>query len=198
MADYLRHHNANTHWHYPSSRETDVLIGEARQAVGGFLNASPDEVAFGLNMTTLTFHLARGLVRGWQAGDEIVVTELDHQGNVGPWEAIARDAGLALVRIPFRVEDGTLDLDRLVRAIGPRTRLVAVGWASNALGTVTDPMSGWPVTRPGPTGLSPSSMRFTRRPTCCPMSRPLAATTSAARPTSSMVRTWGSSMAERR
>lgn len=138
MADYLRHHNANTHWHYPSSRETDVMIGEARQAVGDFLNASPDEVAFGLNMTTLTFHLARGLVRGWQAGDEIVVTELDHQGNVGPWEAIARDAGLAIVRIPFRVEDGTLDLDRLVGSIGPRTRLVAVGWASNALGTVTD------------------------------------------------------------
>ncbi len=138
MADYLRHHNANTHWNYPSSHETDRLIGEARQAVADFLNASPEEVAFGLNMTTLTFHVARGLVRGWRAGDEIVVTELDHQGNVGPWEAIARDAGLTMVRVPFRVEDGTLDLDRLVDSIGPKTRLVAVGWASNALGTVTD------------------------------------------------------------
>ena len=138
MADYLRHHNANTHWNYPTSRETDRLIAESRQAVADFLNARPEEVAFGLNMTTLTFHLARGLVRGWKAGDEIIVTELDHQGNVGPWEAIARDAGLGLVRIPFRVEDGSLDLDRLVQSIGPKTRLVAVGWASNALGTITD------------------------------------------------------------
>lgn len=138
MADYLRHHNANTHWNYPTSRETDQLIGEAREAVADFLNASPEEVAFGLNMTTLTFHLARGLVRGWRAGDQIIVTELDHQGNVGPWEAIARDAGLVLVRIPFRVGDGTLDLDRLVGSIGPKTRLVAVGWASNALGSITD------------------------------------------------------------
>ena len=138
MADYLRHHNANTHWNYPTSHETDQLVGEAREAVADFLNASPEEVAFGLNMTTLTFHLARGLVRGWRAGDQIIVTELDHQGNVGPWEAIARDAGLVLVRIPFRVGDGTLDLDRLVGSIGPKTRLVAVGWASNALGSITD------------------------------------------------------------
>ena len=138
MADYLRYHNANTHWNYPTSHETDQMIGEARQAVADFLNASPEEVAFGLNMTTLTFHLARGLVRGWRAGDEIIVTELDHQGNVGPWEAIAKDGGLALVRIPFRAGDGTLDLDRLIQSIGPKTRLVAVGWASNALGTITD------------------------------------------------------------
>ncbi len=138
MADYLRHHNANTHWNYPTSHETDQLIGEARQAVADFLNASPEEVAFGQNMTTLTFHLARGLVRGWRAGDEIIVTDLDHQGNVGPWEAIARDTGLVLVRIPFRAGDGTLDLDRLVGSIGPKTRLVAVGGASNALGSITD------------------------------------------------------------
>ncbi len=138
MADYLRHHNANTHWNYPSSRETDQMIGEARQAVGDFLNAGPEEIAFGLNMTTLTFHLARGLVRGWQAGDEVIVTELDHHGNVGPWEAIAKDADLRVIRIPFRPGDGTLDLDRLVGSIGPKTRLVAVGWASNALGTITD------------------------------------------------------------
>ncbi len=138
MADYLRYHNANTHWNYPSSHETDQMIGEARQAVGEFLNAGPDEIAFGLNMTTLTFHLARGLVRGWRAGDEVIVTELDHQGNVGPWEAIAKDADLRIVRIPFRPGNGTLDLDRLVGSIGPKTRLVAIGWASNALGTVTD------------------------------------------------------------
>jgi len=138
MAEYLRHHNANTHWNYPTSAETDALIGEARQAVADFLNGRPEEVVFGPNMTTLTFHLARGLARGWLAGDEVVVTELDHHGNVGPWEAVALERALALRRIPFRVVDGTLDLGRLIDAIGPRTRLVAVGAASNALGTVTD------------------------------------------------------------
>jgi cysteine desulfurase family protein (TIGR01976 family) len=78
------------------------------------------------------------LARGWHVGDELVVTELDHHGNVGPWEAVARDVGLVLHRIPFRISDGTLDLDRLAAAITRRPRLVAVGWASNALGTVTD------------------------------------------------------------
>ena len=138
MADYLRHHNANTHWNYPTSAETDGLIADARQAVADFLNATPDEVVFGPNMTTLTFHLARGLARRWDAGDEVVVTELDHHGNVGPWEAVAADHGLTLRRIPFRTSNGTLDLDRVIDAIGRRTRLVAIAAASNALGTVTD------------------------------------------------------------
>jgi cysteine desulfurase family protein (TIGR01976 family) len=138
MGDYLAHHNANTHWNYPSSAETDRLLAEAREAVADFLNATPSEVVFGNNMTTITYHVARGLGRGWSAGDRLVVTELDHHGNVGPWEAIAKDRGLLIDRIPFRLEDGTLDLDRVIAAIGPRTRLVAVGWASNALGTVTD------------------------------------------------------------
>jgi len=138
MADYLRHHNANTHWEYPSSQETDQLLAEARETVGDFLNCRPAEVVFGLNMTTLTFHLARGLARKWGPGDEVIVTELDHHGNVGPWEAIAQDRGVTLHRIPFRLADGTLELERLIEAIGPRTRLVAVGWAANSLGTVTD------------------------------------------------------------
>ena len=138
MGDYLAHHNANTHWNYPTSAETDELLAAARQAVADFLNASPTEVVFGNNMTTITYHLARGLGRGWGPGDRLVVTELDHHGNVGPWEAIAKDRGLVLDRVPFRVKDGTLDLDRVVGAIGSRTRLVAVGWASNALGTITD------------------------------------------------------------
>ena len=138
MADYLAHHNANTHWEYPTSRETDALIAEARQAMADLFGSRPDEIVFGANMTTLTFHLARGLARAWESGDEIVVTALDHHGNVGPWEAVARDRGLVLQRIPFRLGDGTLEVDRLLDALGPKTRLVAVGWASNALGTVTD------------------------------------------------------------
>ena len=90
MRDYLLHHNANTHWAYPTSEETDAAIADARGALADFLNASPDEVAFGANMTTLTFHLSRALAREWQAGDEVIVTELDHHGNVDPWRAVAR------------------------------------------------------------------------------------------------------------
>src|SRR5688572_31926918 len=91
MADYLIHHNANTHWRYPTSAETDDAIAAARVALADFLGGAPEEIAFGLNMTTLTFHLARGLGRAWKAGDEIVVTELDHHANVAPWRALARD-----------------------------------------------------------------------------------------------------------
>ena len=138
VTDYLYHHNANTHWAYPTSSETDALLQEARSAAADFLNASPDEVAFGLNMTTLTFHLARALGRDWDAGDEVVITELDHHGNVAPWQALARERGIVLRSVPLRVEDGTLDLAALPRLLNARTRLVAVGAASNVLGTVTD------------------------------------------------------------
>jgi cysteine desulfurase family protein (TIGR01976 family) len=138
MADYLRYHNANTHWNYLTSQETDQLLFEAREAMADFFNATPEEVVFGANMTTLTFHLAWGLARGWSAGDEIVTSELDHHGNVGPWQQIARDRRLGLKRIPFRPTDGVLDPNRVIEAIGPKTRLVAIGWASNALGSLTD------------------------------------------------------------
>jgi cysteine desulfurase family protein (TIGR01976 family) len=138
MADYLYNHNANTHWAYPTSVETDALIEQARTVLGDLLNAAPDEIAFGLNMTTLTFHLARALGRDWHAGDEIVVTELEHHANIAPWQALVRERGLVLRILPLRVEDGTLDLSRLPALLGPRTRLLAIGAASNALGTVTD------------------------------------------------------------
>ncbi|HEY8104839.1 MAG TPA: cysteine desulfurase-like protein [Gemmatimonadales bacterium] len=138
MADYLLHHNANTHWHYPSSEETDRIIGEARAAVADFLNGTPGEVAFGANMTTLTFHLARALGRGWGPADEIVVTELDHHANVAPWRALERERGVTVRSIPFRPETGQLEWPELERALGPRTRLLAIGGASNALGTVND------------------------------------------------------------
>ena len=138
MNDYLFHHNANTHWHYPSSAETDQLLEASRAALADFLNARPDEIAFGLNMTTLTYHLGRALGRGWTAGDEVVITELDHQGNVAPWQALARERGIVLRTLPLRVEDGTLDLTLLPAFLGSRTRLLAIGAASNSLGTVVD------------------------------------------------------------
>lgn len=138
MTDYLVHHNANTHWTYPTSQETDAILASARTALADFLNARPDEIVLGPNMTTLTFHLARALGRGFRQGDEIVVTELDHHANVAPWKRAAEECGLTVRTVAMRPELGTLDWDDLSRAIGARTRLVAVGAASNALGTITD------------------------------------------------------------
>ena len=138
MADYLYHHNANTHWSYPTSAETDQAIHEARLAVADLVQASPAEVVFGNNMTTLTFHVARALGRAWGIGDEVVVTELDHHANIAPWQALARERGITIRSVPFSVETGQLDWPALERAITRRTRLVAIGAASNALGTITD------------------------------------------------------------
>jgi cysteine desulfurase family protein (TIGR01976 family) len=138
IAEYLLHHNANTHWRYPTSQETDETIAGARAALADFLNASPDEIVFGANMTTLTFHLARALARGWQAGDEIVVTELDHHANVDPWRAAAADFGLTVRAVRIDPATGELDWSDLEAALTPKTRLLAIGAASNALGTVND------------------------------------------------------------
>ena len=138
IADYLLHHNANTHWAYPTSIETDAILAGARATLAAFLNAGPDEVAFGANMSTLTFHLARALSRQWQPGDEIVVTELDHHANVDPWKAAAGERGVTVRTVAMDLATGTLRWDDLQRALTPRTRLLAIGAASNALGTVTD------------------------------------------------------------
>jgi cysteine desulfurase family protein (TIGR01976 family) len=138
MVDYLYHHNANTHWHYPTSEETDAMIGQAREAMADFLGAAPGDIAFGANMTTLTFHLARALGRAWGPGDAVVVTELDHHANVAPWRALERDRGITVRMVPFLPESGQLDRSALETAITPRTRLVALGAASNALGTISD------------------------------------------------------------
>jgi cysteine desulfurase family protein (TIGR01976 family) len=138
VSDYLLHHNANTHWRYATSLETDAALAGAREALADLLNASADEIAFGANMTTLTFHLSRALGRGFGPGDEVVVTELDHHANVDPWRALERDRGLTVKSVPMLPDSGLLDLEALARALGPRTRLLAIGAASNALGTVND------------------------------------------------------------
>ncbi|HJU91122.1 MAG TPA: cysteine desulfurase-like protein [Gemmatimonadaceae bacterium] len=138
MGDYLLRHNANTHWSYPTSRETDEMIAAARQALADFLNASPTEIAFGANMTTLTFHLARALGRSWGPGDEVIVTELDHHANIAPWRALEQERGVRVRVVRLDLATARLDWADLERALGPRTRLLAIGAASNALGTITD------------------------------------------------------------
>jgi len=138
VRDYLLHHNANTHWHYPTSEETDRILTAARASLGDFLGATPTEIVFGANMTTLTFHLGRALGRGWGPGDELIVTELDHDANVAPWRALERERGVTVRSVPLVLATGELDWPALERALSPRTRLLAVGAASNALGTVSD------------------------------------------------------------
>lgn len=138
MTDYLLHHNANTHWAYPTSAETDAMLDAARSAVADLLGASPREIAFANNMTTGTFHLARALGRAWGPGDEIVITDLDHHANVAPWTALERERGVTIRRVGVRLDGGRLDMGALRASIGPRTRLVAIGAASNALGTISD------------------------------------------------------------
>jgi cysteine desulfurase family protein (TIGR01976 family) len=138
VADYLLHHNANTHWRYPTSEETDRIIAGAREALADFLGAVPAEIVFGANMTTLTFHLGRALGRAWGPGDEVVITELDHHANVAPWRALERERGVTVRSIPLAPDAAELDWSALERAVTPRTRLLAIGAASNALGTVSD------------------------------------------------------------
>lgn len=138
MVDYLYHHNANTHWAFASSIETDELIAESRRVAADFFNAGVEEVVFGNNMTSLTFHLARALGRGMGPGDEVVVTELDHHANVDPWRAMASERGVEVRVARMIPETGQLDWDDLERQVNPRTRVLAIGAASNALGTIND------------------------------------------------------------
>ena len=138
LNDYLFHHNANTHWAYPTSAETDALIESARAALADFLHAAPHEIAFGANMTTLAFHLSRTLGRQFKAGDEIVVTELDHHANVAPWRALERERGVVVRTVRMQTQTGQLDWADFERLVNGRTRLIAVGAASNALGTISD------------------------------------------------------------
>ncbi|MDQ6651328.1 MAG: cysteine desulfurase-like protein [Acidobacteriota bacterium] len=138
MADYLYHHNANTHWAYPTSEETDAAIENARQKCADLLNASAKEIAFGANMTTLTFHLARALGAQYGSGDEIVVTELDHHANVAPWQYLAVERGVRVRTVKLVRKTGELDWESFEQSVTKRTKLIAIGAASNALGTIND------------------------------------------------------------
>ena len=137
MTAYLTRHNANHGGAFLSSQESDAVLDEAHVAMADLYNAArPEEIIFGNNMTTLTLHISRSLARTWNPGDTIVVTRLDHDANVTPWVLAAQDRGVNVRWVDFDVEDGTLRLDDFAAAMETNPRLVAVGYASNALGTI--------------------------------------------------------------
>ena len=138
MAGYMERGGANLHGVFPTSTETEEILAGAREASADFLGAAPDEVAFGANMTTLTFAISRALAREWDETTEIVVTELDHRANVDPWLTTAREKGAKVRWVRVNPETLTLVAEDLEQTINNRTKLVAVGLASNAVGTVND------------------------------------------------------------
>jgi len=137
IAGYLAHSNANTCGAYVTSRRTDSVIAEARGAMADFLGCDKDEVAFGPNMTTLTFAISRAIGRELGPGDEILLTHLDHDANVSPWRAL-EERGVTIRFAEINPDDCTLNLADLAQKISSRTRVVAVGYASNAVGTIND------------------------------------------------------------
>jgi len=136
ISDYLRRDNANSGGNYPTSRRTDAVIVAAREAMADFFHCAADEVVFGQNMTSLTFGISRAIGRDLKPGDEIVVTRLDHDANVSPWLAMAEDRGVTVRWAEIHDEDCTLDMADLASKINAKTKLVAVGYASNAVGTI--------------------------------------------------------------
>ena len=137
VADYLANTNANSGGAFTTSELSDAIADEAHAAVADFVGAaSPDEVKFGYNMSTLTLHIGRSIGATLGPGDEIVVTALDHEANVSTWEAMAGDRGVTVRKVDIRPDDVTLDLEDLESKLSPRTKLVAVGYASNAVGTI--------------------------------------------------------------
>jgi cysteine desulfurase family protein (TIGR01976 family) len=137
ISDYLKHDNANTAGAYATSRRTDSMIAGARSAMADFLGCDPDEVVFGPNMTSLTFAMSRSIGRALGPGDEIVLTHLDHDANISPWRAL-EERGVSIRMAEIHEHDCTLDMDDLSGKITDRTKLVAVGYASNAVGTIND------------------------------------------------------------
>ena len=138
VADYLLHHNANTHWEYPTSHETDAIIESARSTFADFLNASANEIVFGPNTTTMIYHLSRALGRTLGPGDEIVTTELEHHANIAPWQALVAERGLTLKIAQMDPESGQLDWSHFEQLVTEKTRVVAFGAGCNALGTVNN------------------------------------------------------------
>ncbi|HTS67501.1 MAG TPA: aminotransferase class V-fold PLP-dependent enzyme, partial [Terriglobia bacterium] len=137
MVGYLATSNANTHGAFATSQRTDEAIAAAHTAMADLLGCDAEEVIFGPNMTTLTFALSRALGRELRPGDEIVVTRLDHDANVSPWTAL-EERGCVIRWVDVRPTDCTLDMDELRQSVNPRTRVVAVGYASNSVGTLND------------------------------------------------------------
>ncbi|MBM7694517.1 cysteine desulfurase family protein (TIGR01976 family) [Peribacillus deserti] len=138
IARYMENGGANLHGAFPSSRETENIIAEAKNIIADFLNVKSSEVAFGANMTTLAFSVSRSLGKKWGRGDEIVVTEMDHRANVDPWISMAEDRGMTVRWIKADPKAFTLCLDNLDEVINENTKLVAIGLASNAVGTIND------------------------------------------------------------
>jgi cysteine desulfurase family protein (TIGR01976 family) len=137
ISDYFRTNNANTCGAYATSRATDQVIAGARSAMADFLGCESDEIVFGPNMTSLTFALSRSIGRELEPGDEILLTHLDHDANISPWRAL-EERGVKIQFADIHEEDCTLNIDDLASRINPRTKLVAVGYASNAVGTIND------------------------------------------------------------
>ena len=137
ISDYLKRENANTCGAYATSRHTDATIASARSAMADFLGCDPDEIVFGANMTSLTFAISRSIGRELGPGDEIVLTHLDHDANVSPWRAL-EERGVTIRMAEIHEDDCTLDMEDLAHKITDRTKLVAVGYASNAVGTIND------------------------------------------------------------
>ena len=138
VSDYLLNHNANTHWEYPTSHETDAIIEAGRYAFADFLNASADEIVFGPNTTTMIYHLSRALGRTLGPGDEIVITELEHHANVAPWQALVVERGVTLHVAQMDPESGQLDWNDFERLVTRKTKVVSFGAGCNALGTVNE------------------------------------------------------------
>jgi cysteine desulfurase family protein (TIGR01976 family) len=139
VQDYYLHRNANHGGAFATSHRNDEVLDQARASMATWLNASrPEEIVFGLNMTTLTLHMSRSLAHLLSPGDEIVLTHLDHDANIAPWLLIAKERECTIRWVDMRPDDCTLDLDTLERTISPRTKIVALGYASNAVGTIND------------------------------------------------------------
>lgn len=138
VAGYMMNGSANTGGRFPTSIQTEAMIQDAREAVADLFSARPSEVAFGANMTTLTMAISRALAREWDSEGELVVSEMDHRGNVDPWLAVAEDRGMTVRWLQVNPETLTLDLSDLESVVNSKTKLVAVGRASNAIGTIND------------------------------------------------------------
>lgn len=138
MARYLSRGSSNLGGPFLVSREADEVVAQARQAMATMLNAAPNEISFGQNMTSVTLNFSRALAQTWQAGDQIIVTRLDHDANISPWLVAARDRGVTVRWLDFDPVDCTLRLDQLANLLNDKTRLAAITFASNAVGTVND------------------------------------------------------------